>query len=432
MHNYQAARVFYLMRFITSLAGSTIFTTYSIYYVTKLGLNPFELVLVGTTLELTVLIFEGVTGVIADTYSRKLSVIIGMFILGAGFTFEGSIIWLSELAHAVPVFIWVMLSQILFGLGWTFVSGADTAWIVDETSESSAGAVFLRAKRISLAGSLLGIGISVGLSMLAANLPYLAGGLMYFLLGFMLIRWMKETGFTRKPRSQHSSHFQEMASTWKSGAKVVARSPLLLTLVFITLFSGAASEGYDRLWEIYMIREVGFPDVGISMAVWFGLISAISTVMGLLVVSLAEKRFRMNNQRAVSIAMFMLTFLRIAGMIFLFFAPGFSWTLVSVLLIGVVVAVSEPIYTTWLNMNIESKNRATILSMISQSDAMGQTAGGPVVGWIGSRVSIRASMLAASVLLLPILGLFGRLVRRSKGISAAAPVAESDERCSRE
>ncbi|MGZ7441451.1 MFS transporter [Paenibacillus sp. TH7-28] len=253
MHNVQAAKVFYLMNFISSLANSTIFTTYSIYYVTQLGLNPFELVLIGTVLELTVLIFEGITGVVADTYSRRLSVIIGMFILGAGFAFEGSIIWFQGLGLAIPLVVWVMLAQVVFGIGHTFISGADSAWIVDEAGESAAGSIFIRAKRVALTASLLGIGVSVGLSVLAPNLPYIAGGLMYAVLGLLLIRKMKETGFVRPPRSERVSHFREMTRTWKSGAKVVARSPLLMIIVFVTLFSGAASEGYDRLWEIHLI-----------------------------------------------------------------------------------------------------------------------------------------------------------------------------------
>lgn len=412
MRNVQAAKIFYLMNFMTALASSTIFTTYSIYYVTELGLNPLELVLIGTVLELTVLIFEGITGVVADTYSRKLSIMIGMFILGAAFTFEGSIIWLKDLNLMIPVVVWVMLAQVLFGIGHTFISGADIAWIVDEVGEDSAGSIFMRAKRVALTATLLGIGVSVGLSVLAPNLPYLAGGLMYVALGLLLIRHMKETRFVRPPRSEKSSHFKEMRRTWTSGARVIAGSPLLLILVFVTLFSGAASEGYDRLWEIHLIREIGFPDRSFSMAVWFGLISAASTILGMLAVGYIEKKLNMSNERAVSAAIFLLTFIRITGILSLFLATDFVWALASVLSVSVVITVSEPIYATWLNMNLRSDTRATVLSMVSQSDALGQTAGGPAVGWIGNRFSVRASLLAAAVLLLPILGVFGRLLRK--------------------
>lgn len=400
------------MNFITSLAGSTIFTTYSIYYVTQLGLSPLELVLVGTVLELTVLIFEGITGVIADTYSRKLSVIIGMFVLGVGFIFEGSIIWLQGVGLMFPIVVWVMFAQVFFGLGHTFVSGADSAWMVDEVGESAAGSVFLRAKRVALTASLLGIGISVGLSLVSPNLPYLAGGLMYVALGFLLIRGMKETRFVRPRSHERTSHLQEMGRTWRSGARVIVRSPLLITIVFVTLFSGAASEGYDRLWEIHLIQEIGFPKGMVTMAVWFGLISAASVILGMLSVGFTEKKLDMSRDRTVSAAMFVLTLVRIVGILSLALATNFVWALASVLVVSVVVTVSEPIYSTWLNMKLRSENRATVLSMISQSDALGQTAGGPAVGWIGNRFQVRASLLAATVLLVPILGVFGRMLRK--------------------
>ena len=45
----------------------------------------------GTVLETSAFFFEVPTGVLADTYSRRLSIIIGIFLLGAAAMFEGSI-----------------------------------------------------------------------------------------------------------------------------------------------------------------------------------------------------------------------------------------------------------------------------------------------------------------------------------------------------
>jgi MFS transporter, DHA3 family, tetracycline resistance protein len=60
----------------------------SVYRVQTVGLNPLQLVLVGTVLKLAVLTFEVPTGVLADTYSCPLSVIMGVFLIGAGFMFS--------------------------------------------------------------------------------------------------------------------------------------------------------------------------------------------------------------------------------------------------------------------------------------------------------------------------------------------------------
>ncbi|MEK3713707.1 MFS transporter [Paenibacillus sp. FSL R7-0333] len=412
MQRFSASQIYLIHVFMLSLAASTIFTTYSIYYVVDLKLNPLQLVLIGTVLEITVLVFEGITGVVADTYSRRLSVIIAVFVLGSAFVLEGSIVWIMHPASLLPAFGWLLISQMLYGIGWTFLSGADTAWIMDELEEEQAGRIFMRSKIFSLSASLLGIAVSVGLSLVASNLPFLAGGVIYFVLGFILIRHMKETGFIRRERAPHSSAIRELGKTWVSGISILRHHPLLLLLTVVTLFSGAASEGYDRLWPVFLMNEVGFPEIGVSMAAGFGLISAATTLLGVLAVYMAGTIIDLQKERQVAAALFLLTSVRAGCIILVALAPNFYWAIGAVLLLGVVASVSDPIYTTWLNTKLPSQNRATLLSMISQSDALGQSAGGPVVGYIGSRISIRASLLSAGFLLVPVIALYGRVLRK--------------------
>jgi len=101
---------------------STVFTALAVYYVVTVGMNPLQLVLVGTTLELTVFLFEIPTGVVADTYSRRLSVIIGYALIGLCYVITG----------LVPAFLIILGAEFLRGIGETFISGATSAWIADE------------------------------------------------------------------------------------------------------------------------------------------------------------------------------------------------------------------------------------------------------------------------------------------------------------
>lgn len=413
-YKFSAAQMYLFMVVMMSLAGSTIFTTYSIYYVTRLGLGPFQLVLIGTVLEITVLVFEGITGVVADTYSRRLSIIIGMFVLGSAFVLEGSIALILQAAPVLPAFAWLMMSQLLYGIGWTFVSGADTAWIVDELDEKEAGRIFMRSQKYALGASMLGIAASAGLSSLSPNLPFLAGGAVYFMLGLVLILFMQETGFIRREREAHASPLLELAKTWADGISVLRQHPLLLLLTAVTLFSGAASEGYDRLWQIHLMAGIGFPDTSVSPAVWFGLIGAATTFLGITAVHFAGKKIDLNHEPTVSASLFLLTLIRMGCILLLALAANFYWALAAILILGTAGSVSDPVYTTWLNAKLPGKNRATLLSVISQANALGQGAGGPAVGYIGSRYSVRASLLAAGFLLLPVIALFGRGTRNRK------------------
>ena len=63
--------------FAGALFSTMVFTVSGIYAVQEVGLNPLQLVLVGTALEASAFLFEVPTGVVADVYSRRLSVMSG-------------------------------------------------------------------------------------------------------------------------------------------------------------------------------------------------------------------------------------------------------------------------------------------------------------------------------------------------------------------
>ena len=77
-----------------------------------------------------------------------------------------------------------------------------------------------------------------------------------------------------------------------------------------------------------------------------------------------------------------------------FALTGSTWVAIAALL-GVFFArdLAGPLYTTWLNEQItDSSVRATVLSISGQANAIGQAAGGPVLGAIGNVWGIRAAL----------------------------------------
>jgi DHA3 family tetracycline resistance protein-like MFS transporter len=50
--------------------------------------------------------------------------------------------------------------------------------------------------------------------------------------------------------------------------------------------------------------------------------------------------------------------------------------------------------------------------MSSQVDALGQLAGGPVIGVIGNLLSVQAAITYSSLILSPVLGLYARFIKR--------------------
>src|SRR5512136_705424 len=170
----------------SSLLYNLAFTAMSLYEIRVADLSPLQLVLVGTTLELSVLLFEVPTGVVADVYSRRLSILIGFVLIGLGFLLEG----------LLPFFLTILLAQVLWGLGYTFTSGATQAWLSDEIGEARANPAFLTAKRYDLYGNLAGIlaGMFLG-GFTSISTPILASGLGWILLAMLLPFLMSEQGF---------------------------------------------------------------------------------------------------------------------------------------------------------------------------------------------------------------------------------------------
>src|SRR5437879_11326044 len=91
MKNRDAYIVYLSLEGLFSLFFYIIITVNMVYQVEVARLNPLQLVLVGTTLEVSAFCFQVTTGIIADVLSRRMSIIIGVFITGIGFFIAGSI-----------------------------------------------------------------------------------------------------------------------------------------------------------------------------------------------------------------------------------------------------------------------------------------------------------------------------------------------------
>src|SRR5215210_7115198 len=237
-------------------------TVASVYRIEVVGLDPLRLVLLGTALEVAVFLFEVPTGVFADTFGRRRSVITGCLLMGCGFALEG----------AIPKFVAVLAAQAIWGVGYTFISGALEAWIADEAPDRDLGRVYLRGEQADYLGSFVGIPLSVLLGLVALNLPLVIGGVLTIMLGLALVLIMPERNFRPSPREGRSS-LQQVGTTARGGARLVRTRPVLLMLLAAALFAGMSEEGFDRLNPKQFLDVVGLPSVGgLDPVIWFGVI----------------------------------------------------------------------------------------------------------------------------------------------------------------
>lgn len=399
-----AYTVYLIFSAASSLFFSLIVTVNMVYQIEVAKLTPLQLVLVGTALEVVCFICQVPTGILADTYSRRLSVIIGIFLLGVGFILEGSI----------PHFAAIVVAQALFGIGATFMDGAEQAWITDEVGQDRIGPVFLRSTQAGLFGGLLGSLISVGLASIRLSLPIVVGGAGSVLLAGFLLLYMPETGFKPLPKQERAS-WRSMGKTLLGGVRVVRHRPILIAILCVGLFYGLYSEGFDRLSTAHLLADFTFPALGsLKPVAWFGIFSVVGTLLSLVASEIVKRRVDTGSQRKIVRALFIINALMIATILAFGLVGNFYLAALAYLGFGVFRTVNHPVYTTWLTQNTEAGVRATVISMSGQVDAFGQIAGGPPVGYIGSAFSLRAAMIAVSIILSPVLLLLAYVSRKSK------------------
>jgi DHA3 family tetracycline resistance protein-like MFS transporter len=390
---YLGSRVWY------AICWSCMITVNLVFMVQVAGLDPLQMVLVGTVLELSVFVFEIPTGVVADVVSRRLSVIIGHAIMGLGFGMI--VIW--------PSFEMILVSQVIWGFGYTFISGAYAAWLTSELGVERANATFLRGSQLGHLAAFFGILAAVALAHLSLALPIAIGSAGLVLLAAAMALCMREDNFTPALGADRDS-FGAMAVTFKAGVGEIQGRPVLWLMFLITMVYGMFSEGIDRLFTPYLLEDFAFPELGpLQPVTWWGIIAAISSLLGYASTSFARRRVKLEDgptlTRALSGALLAISLL----VLLLANVSGFVAVLVCYWLIGALRSVYGPLMTAWLNRLLPEASRATLFSMFGQADALGQTFGGPVIGALAKMLSISFALGVSGLSLLPTLPLFRRL-----------------------
>lgn len=395
----KAYRLYIFYNFLTNALFQMTFTVSSLYYIQKAGLNPLQLVLVGTTLEFFVFAFEIPTGVVADVYSRRLSIIIGVFMIGCGLLVEGT--W--------PLFITILIAQFLWGVGWTFTSGSLEAWISDEIGEENSRSAFLRGAQVSQLGAFIGVPLGTLLGTIRLNLPLQISGVFFLVFAILLIFIMPETGFKPVP-AENRTTWGKMIGVLRAGFGMVRKRPAMANILAIGFFFGLYSEGFDRLWVAFMLDRYHLPFF--QPVVWIGILNEISLLVNMGAIEIANRRAAKLSLRSLVIFQAL-----VAGGLVVSLA-GFAlidWLPAAVVIFTIFSALREvfaPLYTAWVNHKIDSSVRATVISISSQMDAFGQIAGGPLVGLIARQISIQAGLLTSTGLLSPVLILFGKHLKK--------------------
>ena len=390
------AIAYYILKCGYALFYTLVISVSLIFQTTEVDLTAMQLLLVAAALQGSILISEMPTGVVADTYGRKRSVLIGIVLLSIGMSLSGAI------AEFWPIFV----GHLIWGFGYTFISGAGEAWIADEVGVERANQIYLRTAQITKLFWLIGIPVSIGIATYDLNLPILLGGAGFALLAIFLALFMPERGFRRPASDETRQTWQDIGATLRESRRLLRATPLIGTLLLIMAFYGLAGQGFITLWVAQLDRNLTFPSLwSLEPVVWFGAIR-MAGALGSLVVIEFIRRWRsdmLGSHAVVSRALFWINALQMFAILVLATTGEFA---VAAGCICIAIALSEaydPLFLAWVNQHVESRVRATMISMTSQMEALGKTAAAPMLGGIASVLSLRSAIAVAGLAIFPAL-----------------------------
>ncbi len=384
-HGYDPARVFVRGGGLSEGVEWGFWLAVTVWWVVELGLGPFQLVMMGTVLELSVLLAETPTGVVADLVSRKRSIIVAQMVMGLGF------IW----AVASTNYWLILPAQVMFGVGWTFRSGADTAWVTDELKglgefhDDDIDRLLLQKHRF---GILVGI-VTLSLTMLVGQLTSvrwaaIVMGLLEIGIGLYYSRAMHEEHFI--PGRHDDRGFVD---TLRGGLTAIASQPRLRALVAVVLVLDMGSEAFDRLGFKYFLDNA---DVDDDSLIVLGVLFLALAGAGL-VINMASTRALTHGFGVARLAVVLLTMAALGGLL------ASVTSIVVVIALGYMTQDSMrealwPVVSGWANRDAPTEVRATVHSLIGQTTAIGELIGGITLGAVAEFTSIRTALVIAAVL----------------------------------
>lgn len=398
-------RTYLLLTLLSTLAASLIWGINTLFLLDA-GLSNTEAFAANAFFTLGQVVFEVPTGVVADTWGRRAS-----YLLGAATLLVSTLLYLLMWQVEAALWGWAIAS-IAIGLGFTFFSGAVEAWLVDALAyrdfEGSLDSVFARGQVVMGVAMLTG-SVAGGVIAQVTNLgvPYVLRAVV--LAGTLVAAavLMRDLGFSpdrsggpaeemrRVVRASIDAGWRNRPIRW-----VMLAAPFSTGVMFYTFY---AMQPY--LLELYGDEEA-FGIAGLAAAIVAG-----AQILGGLIVPWVRTLFGRRTTVLLVAVVVSTGALLVIGL-----ASSFWFAIVLLVLWALTLSAVLPIRQAFLNGLIASEQRATVLSFDALMGSSGGVVAQPALGRVADVWSYSASYLVAAgiqAIALP----FVALARRENAVS---------------
>lgn len=368
--------LYYLFKILVSLEffGPVIV----LFWMSK-GLLLSQIMLLQSIFAFTAFLFEIPTGIIADKYSKKLSLILGSAATGFGFIIYG---YGTNFYHFA-------LAEIIIACGYAFNSGADQAFIFDSLRAQNKSVLFNRVE-----------GKARGLSEIARSIAYVIGGLIgAFNLSFTfilsaLVNWISSIVgiFFIEDKSTRSSIPENHPVTLLKQSIITIKSNhrILQLLLYFMIFNSV-------MWVPQFFIQPYFTQLQIPLSA-FGILFALivgSASLGSFVAEKLEKKF--SSRTFILLIVISFSCLLLLGLFpSIYLLP--LWGILFATLVTNDIIVSNQLLPL-----IPQNKTATILSVKSLLRRLAYAIYGPLLGYLADITTITTALILNSCIFIGLL-----------------------------
>ena len=352
------------------------------------GLSNVEAFAANAIYTLGLVLFEIPTGMVADTWGRRTS-----YLLGAIVQLVANLLYVWMWYTKAPFWGWGIAS-LLLGAGYTFFSGALEAWMVDALKhagyDDELDPIFARNQIATGIAMLVGA-IAGGFIAQMARLgtPYLVRAglqLVSFIAAFAL---MKDIGFTPARGKGFVKQVKALASAgWTYGVK---NRPVRWVMLAAPFYMGTGIYGFYAA-QPYLLDLFGDQQaIGVAGIAAAGI--AGTQVAGGFAVPYIRRLFSRRTHILITCAALTTASLVLMGLI-----QHFAVVVALLVLWAVTFAANTPVRQAYINALIPSRERATLLSFDSMVNSTGGVAFQPILGKVADTAGYAASYVVSGAI----------------------------------
>lgn len=407
-------RVYLLLTLLATLAASFIWGINTLFLLDA-GLSNTEAFAANAFFTAGMVLFEVPTGVIADTWGRRASYLLGAvtLLLSTGLYY---VMWVIE----APFWGWAVASAVI-GLGFTFFSGAVEAWLVDALNftgyDGPLDPVFAKGQVVSgiamLTGSVAGGFVAQATSL---GVPYVLRAVLLGLTFGVAFLFMHDLGFSPE-RSE--GPIAEVRKVARASIDSGLRNPPVRWLMLAAPFSAGVGIYAFYAMQPYLLElygdETAYGVAGLAAAVIAG-----AQIVGGLIVPWVRRLFSRRTNALILATVISAVVLALIGL-----TSSFAVAVVLLVVWAMTFTASMPLRQAFVNGLIPSEQRATVLSFDSLMGSAGGVVIQPALGRVADVWSYSASYVvgaAVQAVALP----FVILARRENAASDPIEKAAAD------